>query len=74
MKTIAVALAAGLLVLSGCANMSNTEQRILSGGVIGAATGAAVGAVTGGLGVGAGAAIGAAVGAAGGYVYDKVKE
>ncbi|MBB6211824.1 hypothetical protein [Novispirillum itersonii] len=55
--------------LSGCANMTNTQQRALSGGAIGAAGGAAVAAIAGGglvtgalIGAGGGAAIGALTG------------
>ncbi|MGC9127570.1 MAG: YMGG-like glycine zipper-containing protein [Acidithiobacillus sp.] len=50
-------LSLGLAGLSGCAHMSPTQQRALSGGAIGAAGGAALGAVTGGS-----PAVGAAVG------------
>lgn len=60
-----------LIGLGGCANMSTTEQRTLSGAAIGAASGAAIGAITGSAGTGA--AIGAAAGAAGGYLYDRSK-
>ena len=69
---ITTALLAGMLSLSACDNMNNTQQRTLSGAGIGAATGAVIGAATGGH-VGTGAAIGAAVGGAGGYAYDKSK-
>ncbi len=61
------------LSLSACSNMSNRDQRMLSGAGIGAGTGAAIGAVTGGS-VLTGAAIGAAAGTAGGYIYDKNKD
>jgi osmotically inducible lipoprotein OsmB len=57
------------LGLFGCAGMSDTEQRSLSGGAIGAVAGTAIGAISGNAGWGA--AIGAAVGAGGGYLYDK---
>jgi osmotically inducible lipoprotein OsmB len=57
------------LGLFGCAGMSDTEQRSLSGGAIGAVAGTAIGAISGHAGWGA--AIGAAVGAGGGYLYDK---
>lgn len=57
---------------TGCAGMSSTEQRVLSGGAIGAASGAVIGGLTGHAGTGA--AIGGAAGAAGGYVYDKSEE
>jgi len=69
----ALAAAVVLALLAGCSNLSSTEERVLTGGALGAAGGAALGAVTGGLGVGAGAAIGGAVGAAAGYVVDQVQ-
>ena len=59
------------LLLAGCAGMSTTEQRTLSGAAIGTGVGAAVGAVTGDWGWAAG---GAAIGAAGGYLYDQQKQ
>jgi osmotically inducible lipoprotein OsmB len=61
----------GAVALSGCAGMSETEQRTLSGAAIGTAAGAAVGAITGDW---AWAAGGAAIGAAGGYLYDQKKK
>ena len=64
------ALLVALVFLSACSDLSRTEQRVLSGGAIGAGTGAAVTVLTGGC-IGCGAAIGGAVGAASGYVYDK---
>lgn len=70
-KTAAIFSAA--LFLSACAGMSSTQQRMLSGGAIGAGTGAAVGAITGGSAA-TGAAIGGAAGVAGGYLYDKSKK
>ena len=57
------------LAFSGCAGMSDTEQRTLSGAAIGAAAGTAVGAIAGSAGWGL--AIGAASGAAGGFLYDR---
>lgn len=63
-----MALAAGSFA-TGCAGMSRTEQRALSGGAIGAATGALIGGIYGHPGTGA--AIGGASGAAGGYLYEK---
>ena len=56
------------LALGGCAGMSDTEQRTLSGAAIGTAAGGVVGAVAGNTGLGL--AVGAAAGAAGGYLYD----
>jgi hypothetical protein len=52
------------LMLGGCAGMSNTEQRVLSGGSIGAGSGLLLGGLPG-------AVIGGGVGAFGGYMYDK---
>jgi len=72
MKRVTVGLAlAALLVAAGCSNMNSTEQRMLSGGAIGAGSGAVVGALTGGLGIATGAAIGAGAGAAAGYIIDQ---
>lgn len=60
------ALTAVLISTSACSNMSNQEQRALSGGAIGAGAGAALGWVTGAnpwvlgaLGAAGGAAVGA---------------
>lgn len=60
------ALALSCFALAGCENMSNMQQRALSGGAIGAVGGLAVTALTGGslaagalIGAGGGAAIGA---------------
>ena len=66
--TVIVILVFSLAVI-GCAGMSDTQQRTLSGGVIGAGGGAAIGAIAGNAGLGA--AIGAGVGLAGGYLYDQ---
>jgi hypothetical protein len=68
---LATSLAAGSFT-TGCANMSNSQQRALSGGAAGAAAGAALGAITGNPGTGA--AIGGAAGAAGGYLYEKSRD
>jgi hypothetical protein len=56
-------LLAGLLSLSACSGMSATQQRMLSGGAIGAAGGVALTAITGGSLL-AGGLIGGAGGAA----------
>ena len=66
-------LAATLLAvpLAGCADMSPTQQRALSGTAIGAGGGAIIGAMAGNAGLGAG--IGAAAGLAGGLIFEKVK-
>jgi len=68
---IALVLSAGL-ALSGCAGMSATEQRTLTGGAGGAATGAVIGAIAGDAGMGA--AIGGAAGLLGGFLYGKSKD
>ena len=56
------------LALSGCAGMSDTEQRALSGAAIGTAAGGIIGAIAGHTGIGL--AAGALVGAGSGYLYD----
>ena len=68
------ALALSGLILSGCAGMDNTEQRVLSGAAIGAGAGAGLGAVTGGLSIPAGAIIGAGAGAVTGLAVDALKK
>jgi osmotically inducible lipoprotein OsmB len=69
-------LMASVLVVSlafgGCAGMTDTQQRTLSGGAMGAAGGAALGAIGGNAALGA--AVGGGVGLAGGYLYGKSKE
>ena len=68
-----IAITAATLAIAGCSNMSNTEQRTLSG--------ASIGAVVGGVGTAIfhgnpiwGVVGGAAVGAASGYIYDAYKK
>ncbi|TAL39574.1 MAG: hypothetical protein EPN97_02395 [Alphaproteobacteria bacterium] len=58
------------LTLASCSGMNTTQQRVLSGGAIGAGAGAVGTAMTGGC-VSCGAAIGGAVGAGAGYIYDQ---
>jgi uncharacterized membrane protein len=70
MKKIFVFLVAATLVVSSCAGMSTTEQRVLSGGAIGAGGGALIGWAAGNPAVGA--AVGAGAGALGGYIYDRI--
>lgn len=67
-------LALCALLLAGCAGMSNTEQRVLTGAAIGAGAGAGLGAVTGGLSIPAGAIIGAGAGAVTGLAVDVLKK
>ncbi len=64
----AVVLAVALS-LPGCAYMTDTERRVTTGTMAGAAGGAAIGAMAGNAGMGA--AIGAGVGFLGGLVYDE---
>ncbi|MEZ0226280.1 MAG: hypothetical protein ACAH83_17115 [Alphaproteobacteria bacterium] len=68
--TTGVAMLAIAFTLCSCSNMNNTQQRVLSGGAIGAGAGAVGTAMTGGC-VSCGAAIGGAVGAGAGYIYDQ---
>ena len=72
LKSLALAMSL-LLFFAGCASMSPTEQRLLSGGAIGAASGAAIGAAVGGSPA-AGAAIGGAAGVVGGAIVDQVEK
>ena len=70
MRTLKLPVAlAAVLVLAGCAGMSDTERRTATGAAGGAAAGALIGSFSGNAG--AGALIGAGVGGVGGYVYDQ---
>jgi outer membrane protein OmpA-like peptidoglycan-associated protein len=65
-----IALSIG--ILSGCADMSQTQQGTAKGAGIGAVAGAVLGAATGGSrGAATGAVLGGAVGAGGGYIWSK---
>ncbi len=70
-KLIVLSLIVCLLAL-GCSGMSYTQQRVLSGGAIGAASGATIGAIAGNAGMGA--AIGGGAGLLGGYIYDQYRK
>lgn len=73
-KTIkALTILMTMSMLGGCAGMSRTEQRMLSGGAIGAASGAVIGAATGGSAA-TGAAIGGAAGVVGGVIVDQYEK
>lgn len=61
-----------LFTLAGCAGMTTQQQRMLSGGAIGAGAGAVIGAAAGGNPA-AGAAIGGAAGVIGGAIYDDLR-
>ena len=69
------ALLLGLVLVGvvGCANMTPTQQRALSGGAIGAAGGAAVGAIVGGSPA-IGAAVGGAAGGAAGALWNDINK
>jgi uncharacterized membrane protein len=70
-RTIVLVMVVALL-LGGCSGMSHTEQRVLSGGAIGAGSGALIGWAAGSPA--AGAAIGAGAGAVGGFLYDRYEK
>lgn len=72
-RTIPTLLVVATLTLGGCSGMSKTEERVLSGGAIGAGVGALGTVLTGGC-VSCGAAIGGAVGAGAGYLIDRDKK
>ena len=65
---VIVLLAALVLPLQACTNMSRTQQGAVSGGLLGAGAGAGISALAGG-GVGVGAAIGGALGGVVGGLY-----
>ncbi|MEO1090711.1 MAG: glycine zipper domain-containing protein [Pseudomonadota bacterium] len=71
-QSIAGAAVLGLVLTTGCAGLSDTEQRVLTGATGGAAGGALIGALAGDAALGAG--IGAAAGLAGGYLWDRHKQ
>jgi hypothetical protein len=62
----------GLALTAGCADMTTTQQRTLSGAAVGTAGGALIGAIAGDAALGA--VIGAAAGAGGGYIWDQHKQ
>ena len=72
MKKAVVLVFIAALMMGGCSGMSYTEQRVLSGGAIGAGSGALIGAAAGSPGTGA--AIGAGAGVLGGYLYDQYQK
>ena len=77
MKKISIAAIAGVLALSGCADMSPTQRGTATGAGIGAGLGGIIGAATGGGGGGralGGAAIGGAIGAVAGNIWSNRME
>ena len=72
MKLVLTSLTCAALFLTGCANMSETQQGTAKGAGIGAVAGAVLGAATGGSkGAATGAVLGGAVGAGGGYLWSQ---
>lgn len=66
---------ASVVLVTGCASMTETQQTTAKGAGIGAVAGAAIGAVAGGgRGAAIGAGVGAAAGAVGGYVWSQKME
>ena len=59
-------------LLAGCADMSQTQQRTVTGAVGGAAVGGLIGAAAGNAGMGA--AIGAGLGGTGGFLLGRHNE
>jgi len=72
MKKAVILLMVLALAVSGCSGMSSTQQRVLSGGALGAGSGALIGWAAGSPA--AGAAIGAGAGALGGFLYDQYQK
>jgi len=60
------------LALGGCSGMSATQQRVLSGGALGASQGAIIGWAAGSPAVGA--AIGGGAGLLAGFLYDQYEK
>ncbi len=71
-RPIAPLVMGATLALTGCAGLSDTQQRTMTGSMGGAAGGAVIGAIAGNAGLGA--LIGAGAGALGGFAYGKHKE
>jgi len=59
-------------MIAGCADMTQTQQRTLTGAAGGAAAGGIIGAIAGNAGVGA--AVGAGLGATGGFLLGQHNE
>ncbi len=72
-RTSALALAASVALLAGCADMSERQKGTAQGAGIGAVAGAVISSVTGGN-AGTGAAIGGVLGAVGGNLWSKRME
>lgn len=68
---LALLLIAGL-GMSGCAGLTETQQRTATGALGGGALGGVIGSFSGNAGLGA--LLGAGVGGAGGYLYDQSQQ
>ena len=72
MKRTALVIMVVVLLVGGCSGMSPTQQRVVSGGAIGASSGALIGWAAGCPACGA--AIGGGAGLLGGYAYDRYEK
>jgi len=72
-QNTALSIIAAAALLTGCADMSDTQRHTATGAGIGAVGGAALGALTGGS-AGTGAVVGAGLGALGGYIWSQHME
>jgi len=72
MRIMLAGLVASIVAIGGCAGMSETQQRTVTGGAAGAAGGALIGALAGNAGLGA--AIGGGAGLAGGFLLGQHEE
>ncbi|MGA8572307.1 MAG: glycine zipper family protein [Desulfobaccales bacterium] len=72
MKKALVLVVVLALALGGCSGMTATQERVLSGGAMGATGGAIIGAAAGSPAVGA--AIGGGAGLLGGFIYDQFQK
>ena len=71
-RAFTAAVLAAAITLTGCANMTETQQGTAKGAAIGAAAGALLGVATGGSKrAGTGAVLGAGAGALGGYIWSQ---
>jgi outer membrane protein OmpA-like peptidoglycan-associated protein len=76
MKKFVLAASTLAVLVSGCADMTETQKTTGIGAGVGALAGAAIGSATGGnrSAIGTGAAVGALAGAAGGYLWSQRME
>ncbi|MET0208632.1 MAG: OmpA family protein [Variovorax sp.] len=76
MKKLVLSSCALAVLLTGCANMSDSQRSAAIGAGVGTLAGAAIGSATGGNrgAIGTGAAVGAAAGALGGYLWSNRME